>query len=1554
MNPAYSHPPALRIFRLAAAVAGALALVTVLLHIFSPAPVALGEADLIGLELSQTGPNTAIAGQMITYTIYVTNNHSQVLTGVVITDSWNTQLYTGTYQAEGVTVNDFKLVTLTQPVYAQFSLADMAPTQRGVITVNMVISPNQQPVWNRNPIFKIDGNSVIASVSNPPGVPVAVVPRVDTTIVGPVLKLTKFVTPTQAMMARPGRLFTYTFRLENLNYPDAISATNAVITEKLPVNTIFYTAYPPSLAVYDSISNTVYFTLANPLPVSSTALVTLTLRVTPTLGNVDIPNLTQLCATHSDEIPLSIFCVQVVTTKADDAYEKVARTISPPAQTGSISRTYPNRVMSYTVHVYNPFPDPVTGILLTDTLPTASSGNPSQTFEYLGVVASGPPGPPTVISSSVRVVGWELPQIDGWGLYTFTFEAFVPPQMPIDPNVVEKTYNNPLIGTYGSINLPYNDGGHDNHMRVNVVRQIDIGKTVTPTTQTFGKFVTYTLAITNNGPTPISNIYLTDTLPTRVSSDWCAFDFAANIDSQQFITGNNNLVAWGPFTLAPYESRTIGSFRAQVFGGLNATCRNTMEGYSPDTYIVRMTLLAPVVVEVPFRYTKNVDKSNVVLGETIQYTVREWNVGGVPATMDYFFDNLPSGFFANDNPVYFDDLIPNLVLPANDLSGTGGYQQTFTVLVSSTNQCDILPEPIPQAAFTFGMGIIDPPELAGEWVNASAAATVNVLPHATVRKTSALPGALPGDLVTYTIVLSNNKSYAITNVTVSDTLPNGYTFNTVLPGTPPPVSTVPPFVIWQGQTIPANGTTTLAFVATAPMAVGSYPNNVKAFSLDNAFVCIPKLDPALNVPVKLGIVEASKTATPVSVGPFSVFQYNIALKNIGPYTVTLSRFTETLPGFDNFKWTYVSMQSGDPVPDASVPYRPVWTNLTIGPDQTRNLRVNVRTSPVVGTFPNYVTSTPPVGAGFMTATLPSRWIITRTSNYNNAPVTVLPGVGLLKEVDRPSAIAGESVVYTITLVNISSGAINNVRITDTLPTGFVFQQVVAGDVPAPASTNPLVFTLSNVPNSAPNNRKTIVFRVTIPLTQPSGTYYNNVSATANEISIAPTGPIAPVIVSGVPALSMSKSVVPATVIAGREVTYTIHLENTDDNEAVVNARITDTLPANFSYVAMVSGPNPTLVAGKPVWTNINVSPGGSLDLVFRALVSPSAADGLYFNRVDGSSGSIVFNGTGDTAQVNVVSPVFDVQVSKSDGSITGTIGGSVVYTIRYTNTQNTLGLAAQAVVLTETFSPASYLTADAPNWNFVSAGVYTRLIGDLPANTSGVVTFGLAIDAGIPEEYLGITNTVRIGAQGAVGEPAGFEQVTANNVWTDIDTIRGPDLVVVGVAVLTPNPSQGRVLTVVVTLKNQGLDATQGVSSGGGDPGGWFGMDLYVKPANAPPPTGPSDRYLGLCSTASNPCSFADLRFDLYKVTKEPPPPYGSGLGLAPGETVAVTYTYVLPDGGVKWLYVQADPFWNDGQAYSGTSGNGRIREGDEQNNIYGPVVINVNRALFLPLIRKN
>lgn len=1769
-----------RFIRSSAVIASSLGLAAFILLALSgmwPAQVTFGHADAaawqaIDLQIDKLGPSTIQAGETVTYTLVVTNTSSVTLDNVVITDTWTLQSYGGAYQVEGG-ISVQSAVFVTQPVkYIQFNLAPMAPGIGGRIKMAMTIPQALQPNYTANPT--IVGNSTVITTSTPNIT--ANRDNVNTMIVGPVLRLTKTYTPTYP---RPGQLLTYTFTLENKNRIDAIPATNVVITEVLPNYTTFYTAYPASIVTYYPTTRTVQWSLTRTVPVSSYTYVTLVVRLLPSTPYADINNLKKNCGVYAGGVPVTILCSTDVRTRANDTFEKVVDTISPPQQSGTISRTFPNRLLTYTVYVNNPYTQTLSGLSVTDTLPNYYS-NPASTFRYVGLLAHSPPGPPTFTLTTTQIVAWRLPPIQAWDVYTFAFQAFVPPQMRINDNQAQQMYQNRVAGGYGRTALPTNDGGHDDKMKVYVVPQIRTIKTVTPTKQIFGLPVTYTLVLSNVGPTTITNIAITDVLPFRAENR-CAFKWDGVVSGPSPYTNTLTSATWRNITLPGYTSWTV-SFRAIVFGKLNEQCPNTVYGYSPDTYIVKWTNLAPVTVDVPFRYQKTVSPARVVLSGTIQYNVKEYNISGADAVMYGFTDTLPVGFYYNHSPIYTDMVgIPYTLMAYHQ----NEYSTTFPVQVISAtvpgkpglSWCDTLPGSVPQGVMSLTMRIISPTQLAGYWMNAATAAPVTVNPHVLATKRAKPTGALPGGVMTFTIVLSNNMPLTITNVRLTDTMPAGFTFGGVVSGTPPPAIVSPTYVVWTDLTILPHTRPTLAFTVTASSTVGKYTNEAKAVRENDPVICIPKAV-FKDFPVSRGFVEVNKSASPNTVDPLGRFNYDISLKNIGPYTITIARFTDTLPGFSSDPWKFISMQSGDPAPVSEDP--PAWENVTIPPNYTKHLRFTVRVGTLLNQYKNMLaTDPPPVATGQFTATLPTGWELTTTKTYNGAPVTVRAGVGMDKEVAPTTAFTGSTVIYTITLVNQSGIAIENVHITDTLPSGFTFDGMVSGATPN--STDPLAWSLGTVPATTPNNKRVLAFRARVGNVAP-GVYYNRVDASSTSILIPSTDNIAPVTVAGAPSLALDKSVLPPSVLAGNDVTYTLRLSNTEDaplqlrvtdtlpsgfsfvsmvsgpaptvalprlvwsdltaqahatmqlvfrarvspnasgtyynqldaatawgtrlagtgptaplavtalpmldlskwvNPAsvvagrevtysfelanndpsqAVTARITDTLPAHFSFVGMVSGATPVITSPQVVWENLTIpantrttmsfrarvestapggtyhnqldgksslgnaftgtgptapvqvsaaqialsksvapdttSPGGQVvytinlvnvtaqpitaritdtlpaklsfvdmiegaepiatspqvvwsnvtvpanstsKLIFRAQVALDAAYTTFYNQVDGSSGAVKFASTGPTAPLVVMADL-DLGVSKSDGAPTSTIGSTVLYTIRYTNTSKA-NRTASNVVITDTFWPADYLTAIAPGWNMVSAGVYTRALGNLSPNSSHAVTFALQIAPNIPESYMAVSNTARIkSSTSGVIDPS-----PSNNASTDVNTIRGADIAVIGVITnAPPELRQGDTIIVAVTLKNQGVTSVTGP-----DGDGWFGTDLYVKPYGDPPPANAGDRYLGACPTDTNYCPSL-FRSELFQAT----PP---GYHLAPGESWALTFTYALPTAGRQWLYVQSDTFWGqngdpDPTLY-GSSQYGRIVEGNEDNNIYGPIEIYVRAAIkvYLPMVLK-
>lgn len=385
----------------------------------------------------------------------------------------------------------------------------------------------------------------------------------------------------------------------------------------------------------------------------------------------------------------------------------------------------------------------------------------------------------------------------------------------------------------------------------------------------------------------------------------------------------------------------------------------------------------------------------------------------------------------------------------------------------------------------------------------------------------------------------------------------------------------------------------------------------------------------------------------------------------------------------------------------------------------------------------------------------------------------------------------------------------------------------------------------------------------------------------------------------------------------------------NQSDVPLTLRVTDTMPVGFVFSTTI-GATPQPYSTSPlVWRNLSVPPGQAITLVWQAFVPLGTLPGFYFNEVELDANGLPLPGRDDLAQVETnIRRYYDLHVIKSDGVTNPSPGSTLNYTIRYTNTSSNVTLTQ--VALTDMFSPTAYMTFVGSGWNQVATGVYTRAVADLPPGGSGSVAFLVQSAPSIPPDVLSVSNMVRIDA---VPTQRATDTSPGNNVSTDVDIVHGADIVVTNMTYSPARLRQGGPITVVVTYQNQGVDATLGPDSLG-----WFGTDLYVKPNGASPPTGPSDHAYGLCPSPISSCKFVQAF---------------QGAGLAPGQIFTVTYTTILKNGGTQWLYVQADPYWNVGTGLYGTPAHGRIVEGDEVNNIFGPIVIYAQPSVYLPLVRK-
>ncbi|MBR2541222.1 MAG: DUF11 domain-containing protein [Mogibacterium sp.] len=296
-----------------------------------------------------------------------------------------------------------------------------------------------------------------------------------------------------------------------------------------------------------------------------------------------------------------------------------------------------------------------------------------------------------------------------------------------DPEVVPGTTDDPTV--------PKNA-----HLTVTKESDVEEGKKVE-----LGEVITYTITVENDGNVTISGIQLTDTV-----AGYEPADITANLDKT---------------TLAPGESATA-TFTHEVTEQdiLAGSVKNeaTAKGSDPedkDPEVVPGTTDDPTVPKnAHLTVTKTSDvaaDTKLKLGDKVTYTITVTNDGNLTISDVEIKDELPGFKFNDDAVTAFDALAPG-----ESKSAEGTYIVT---------QADVDAGKVVNTAIAKG---VDPEDKDPEVVPGTKDdPTVDPDARLAVTKTAdKVSGVKAGELITYTVTVSNPGNVTISNIKLSDSL----------------------------------------------------------------------------------------------------------------------------------------------------------------------------------------------------------------------------------------------------------------------------------------------------------------------------------------------------------------------------------------------------------------------------------------------------------------------------------------------------------------------------------------------------------------------------------------------------------------------------------------------------------------------------------------------------------------------------------------------------------------------------------------------------------------
>ncbi len=298
----------------------------------------------------------------------------------------------------------------------------------------------------------------------------------------------------------------------------------------------------------------------------------------------------------------------------------------------------------------------------------------------------------------------------------------------------------------------------------------------------------------------------------------------------------------------------------------------------------------------------------------------------------------------------------------------------------------------------------------------------------------------------------------------------------------------------------------------------------------------------------------------------------------------------------------------------------------------------------------------------------------------------------VKSVDKPVAIVGDTLTYTIRLDNTAGTAnANNVVFKDLIPLGtsFVAGSFLLDNVVVPSVTSSSLATGVNVGSVNTGTVKIVKLQVTvnsIPAPPNAGSYINRASWDYDFVSCVGQ-PVTQGLIetetasTGVARIEPSKSVSPTGLVTPNTVlTYTINVPNTG-TAPTSGSTLQDAIPAGTTYVAGsttlngssvadVSGVMPFVTAraiNSPGEPTGQINPTEAATITFQVQVNAGTTSTITNTAsadIDGAAGSQPIQNASVSNPVQITT---DLAISKSATPSPAIVGNSITWTLEVVN-----------------------------------------------------------------------------------------------------------------------------------------------------------------------------------------------------------------------------------------------------------------------------------------------
>ena len=1261
-------------------------------------------SKLTNLQISKSAIANAIAGQVMTYQIKVTNTGPSTALNALITDAIPVQLQN---------------VSWTATTLGAAAVTEGAQGTGSTLRVKANIPEGQQ----NEVVIEVTGTilaSYAGTLSNiatvtpvDPGNPPVVTPPVETVVTKqPEIKISK----TGSATVTAGGQISYTIEANNTGLSDA---SNLVISDAVNSN-IKNVSWTSSTAGTGSIisgnqgtGNAVL--IKGNIPAGAANKITITIT-----GTVD-PAFAGTLSNTATATPEEPGVPPVVTPPVETVVNQVP--VIVVNKTGPASATA-GGLITYVVEVSNTGLSNAKNLNITDQIDpaitgvswTASTGGTSTingASSGTGNVvlnANIPTGATNKISISIS--GTINPAAQGKLVNMAIATPAEPGIVPVNSNPVETNIDQKPI--------------------------VVITKTGQPTA-TAGGAVTYIITAVNNGLSNASGVTIVDDVPAALQ----------NVSWTSVSGGTASILSGGAGTgnfMALTANIPAGNVNNKITITLKGTVNPAFSGKLENVATIAVPLInfpnvitPPVETAVDAKPGITLVKTGpaaVISGSEITYTIVAGNTGLSNATAVAITDAVPA-LLSN---VSWTSVASGAAVINTGGSGTGnvlllngdiptGANNLITITVKGT----VDPSYNGNLSNT---AVATPSEPNTVPVNASTTAIVSKTPVLAIAKNG--PNTIAaGQEMVYTLSISNTGKANANNATITDAIPaniTGVTWTAVANGAASVLSgaTGNTNNLSMNVDVPAGAANTILVTVKGTVSPSATADLV------NKATITPSEDGT--VPASSTVTTTLKSASSVSLiktGPSQIsagqtVTYTLLAGNNGPSDARNLSITDAVPaGLTGVTWTVATQGTASVSTGANGTGNNVQLTGDIPAGAANQILVTiigkVPASAAAGTLTNAAVATP-AEPGNPPVTSNT---ITTTVDHKVAIRAVKSAVA--------SIAAGENINYTLQVYNDGPGDAVNLAISDVVPAGITnvsWTTTAAGSASVAANGTGTGNTLNasvNIPAGA-GNSITVLIKGLVDPGYTGTTLKNSFTATPAEPGNPP-----------VPSEEVTTAVVktadlqitktgPAAVVAGSDISYTINVKNAGPSN-VTAATITDNLPIGFTVQNWTAtGQNGAVISGPASGTgNVSVTaaiPAGNanVQIVVTGKVNANFAGTSLINTATATPGPGVTDPTPASSTVTTaISKVANVRITKS-GPADIAVGEMMTYTLRIVNDgpSDAIGVLINDVIPPNLETGASWTSTllGGATLSQASGTGNISLVGGIPSGT-GVIEINI-------------------------------------------------------------------------------------------------------------------------------------------------------------------------------------------------------------------------------------